>query len=171
MDLTIEQNTYYQNLVEFISMIQGKNSDVVLSNLSEHDFPIEFIRNGSILDARKKDSTPDFVKIRIDQATATPNKQYHEQFNLKHKTLNISVVIFEAADTPKVALSIITDVTPFITALRANANLAKLYQLNTDAIDNLSSDISMARRGQADSDLSFSEKIHEMVREKSIKLF
>lgn len=166
MDLSTEQINYYQNLIEYLSMIQGKNSDIMLSNLTETDFPILMIKNGSILDVRQSDDTPDLVRRKIEQALQNTSLQYHEQFNLKHKTLNISVTVLEAPGMPKVAISVLTDVTPFITALRANANLGKLYQLNTDIINNISGEVSMTRRNSKAENLSFADKIHEMVREK-----
>ncbi|MFD1672590.1 helix-turn-helix domain-containing protein [Agrilactobacillus yilanensis] len=166
MDLSTEQINYYQNLIEYLSMIQGKNSDIVLTDLTEANFPILMIKNGSILDVRKSDDTPELVRERIEKALQSGTDQFHEQFNLKHKTLNMSVTILEAPSMGKVAISVITDATPFITALRANANLAKLYQLNTDIINNISSEVSMARRNSKIEDMSFADKIHEMVREK-----
>lgn len=166
MNLSTEQINYYQNLIEYLSMIQGKNSDIVLTNLTEENFPILMIKNGSILDVRKSDDTPEIVRERIEQALKSPSLQFHEQFNLKHKTLNISVTVLEGPGMPKVSISVLTDVTPFITALRANANLGKLYQLNTDIINNISSEVSMARHNSKIESMSFADKIHEMVREK-----
>ncbi|WP_416353965.1 helix-turn-helix domain-containing protein [Agrilactobacillus fermenti] len=165
MTLGETQQVDYNNLVEYIGRIQGRNSDIILTELRTGDFPVVQVKNGSIVDAREGDKTPDVILDRIQAAVNSGLKQFHEQFNLKHKTVNLSILLM-GREHSEFAISVITDVSPFMSLLRVSTNLAKLYQLDAEVVNSLSNEVAIGRKAKKQEELSFADKVHQMVRDK-----